>query len=164
MQLQRNYSWLANGALRNRRAGVGVLACHIRKSVVGLTSRLRRKRDPGGWRILFGKSPYLWLSLALMCFVGLRLDAERASQNTIIQGAEVPEGQTARVRATPWHFRSSALRQIVDGALASPDRSAANRHPTGESRRPAALVHVWLTQGQRGIRPALPADGLAALP
>src|SRR6266478_5888230 len=82
-------------------AGIGALASAlslaIRKSILGLTRMLQIAAATLGIAlILFGMSHTLWLSLALMCFVGFGLMQSAAVSNTIIQSL-VPEDKRARV-------------------------------------------------------------------
>jgi len=82
-------------------AGIGALASAlslaIRKSILGLTRMLQIAAAILGIALIFfGMSHRLWLSLALMCFVGFGLMQSAAVSNTIIQ-ALVPEDKRARV-------------------------------------------------------------------
>ena len=76
---------------------VSALSLAIRTSVVGLTRMLQiAAAILGGALILFGMSRTVWVSLALMVFVGFGLMQSAAVSNTIIQSL-VPEDKRARV-------------------------------------------------------------------
>jgi MFS family permease len=77
-------------------AFVSALSLAVRKSVIGLTLMLQVAAAMlGGTLILFGLSHTLWLSLALMVFVGFGLMQGASASNTIIQSL-VPEDKRAR--------------------------------------------------------------------
>jgi len=105
-------------------AGIGALASAlslaIRKSILGLTRMLQIAAAILGIAlILFGMSHTLWLSLALMCFVGFGLMQSAAVSNTIIQ-ALVPEDKRARVMSyyTMAFFGAAPFGSLLTGALA----------------------------------------------
>ena len=96
------------------------LSLAFRKSVVGLTRMLQIAAAMlGGALILFGLSRTLWLSLALMVFVGFGLMQGAAASNTIIQSL-VPEDKRARVMSyyTMAFFGSAPFGSLLAGALA----------------------------------------------
>src|SRR5882762_3466472 len=99
---------------------VSALSLAIRKSVVGLTRMLQiAAATLGGALILFGMSHTLWLSLALMCFVGFGLMQSASASNTIIQSL-VPEDKRARVMSyyTMAFFGAAPFGSLLTGALA----------------------------------------------
>jgi len=99
---------------------VSALSLAIRKSVVGLTRMLQIAAAMlGGSLILFGASHTLWLSLALMCFVGFGLMQSASVSNTIIQSL-VPEDKRARVMSyyTMAFFGAAPFGSLLTGALA----------------------------------------------
>ncbi len=105
-------------------AGIGALASAlslaIRKSILGLTRMLQIAAAMLGIAlILFGMSYTLWLSLALMCFVGFGLMQSAAVSNTIIQSL-VPEDKRARVMSyyTMAFFGAAPFGSLLTGALA----------------------------------------------
>lgn len=105
-------------------SGVGALmsgvSLTLRKSVVGLTSILQiASATLGAALILFGLSHTLWLSLALMVFVGFGLMQVAAVSNTIIQSL-VSEDKRARVMGyyTMAFFGSAPFGSLLAGALA----------------------------------------------
>jgi MFS family permease len=105
-------------------SGVGALASGlslaIRKSVVGLTRMLQiAAAILGGALILFGLSRVLWLSLALMVFVGFGLMQGAAVSNTIVQSL-APEDKRARVMSyyTMAFFGAAPFGSLLAGALA----------------------------------------------
>jgi MFS family permease len=105
-------------------SGIGALASAIslafRKSVVGLTRMLQMATAMlGGALILFGLSHTLWLSLALMVFVGFGMIQAASVSNTIIQ-ALVPEDKRARVMSyyTMAFFGSAPFGSLLAGMLA----------------------------------------------
>ncbi len=73
----------------------------------------------GGGLILFGMSHTLWVSLALMSFVGFGLIQSAAVSNTIIQSL-VPEDKRARVMSyyTMAFFGAAPFGSLLTGALA----------------------------------------------
>lgn len=105
-------------------SGIGALtsglSLAVRKSVVGLTRMLQIAAAMlGGALILFGVSHVLWLSLALMVFVGFGLMQAAAVSNTIIQSL-VPEDKRARVMGyyTMAFFGAAPFGSLLAGALA----------------------------------------------
>ena len=105
-------------------AGIGALASGlslaIRKSILGLARILQIAATMlGGALILFGMSHTLWLSLALMGFVGFGLMQSAAVSNTIIQSL-VPEDKRARVMSyyTMAFFGAAPFGSLLTGALA----------------------------------------------
>jgi MFS family permease len=101
-------------------AVVSGLSLAARKSVVGLTRMLQIAAAMlGGALILFGLSHTLWLSLALMVFVGFGLMQAAAVSNTIIQSL-VPEDKRARAMSyyTMAFFGSAPFGSLLAGALA----------------------------------------------
>jgi len=105
-------------------SGIGALvsafSLAIRKSVAGLTRMLQiAAAILGGSLILFGTSHTLWLSLALMCFVGFGLMQSASVSNTIIQSL-VPEDKRARVMSyyTMAFFGAAPFGSLLTGALA----------------------------------------------
>ena len=105
-------------------SGIGALtsglSLAVRKSVVGLTRMLQiAAATLGGALILFGLSHVLWLSLALMVFVGFGLMQGAAVSNTIIQSL-VPEDKRARVMGyyTMAFFGAAPFGSLLAGALA----------------------------------------------
>src|SRR6266481_1658660 len=99
---------------------VSALSLAIRRSVVGLTRMLQIAAAMlGGALILFGLSHALWLSLALMCFVGFGLMQSASASNTIIQSL-VPEDKRARVMSyyTMAFFGAAPFGSLLAGALA----------------------------------------------
>ena len=99
---------------------VSALSLAIRKSVVGLTRMLQIAAGMlGTGLILFGMSHMLWVSLALMGFIGFGLMQSTSVSNTIIQ-ALVPEDKRARVMsyyATAF-FGAAPFGSLLAGALA----------------------------------------------
>jgi MFS family permease len=105
-------------------SGIGALvsglSLAVRKSVLGLTRMLQiAAATLGGALILFGLSHTLWLSLALMVFVGFGLMQSAAASNTIIQSL-VPEDKRARAMSyyTMAFFGASPFGSLLAGALA----------------------------------------------
>jgi MFS family permease len=101
-------------------AFVSALSLAVRKSVVGLTRMLQiASAMLGGALILFGLSNRLWLSLALMVFVGFGLMQSAAASNTIIQSL-VPEDKRARAMSyyTMAFFGAAPFGSLLAGALA----------------------------------------------
>ncbi len=99
---------------------VSALSLAVRKSVVGLTRMLQIAAAMlGGALILFGLSHTLWLSLALMVFVGFGLMQGASVSNTIIQSL-VPEDKRARVMSyyTMAFFGAAPFGSLLAGALA----------------------------------------------
>jgi MFS family permease len=87
--------WLTGASGVGALAGALMLA--VRKSVVGLTSRIRLAAGLfGAGLIAFGFSHVLWVSLLLMLVVGWGMMTGLASSNTIIQTL-VPEDKRGRV-------------------------------------------------------------------
>jgi MFS family permease len=105
-------------------SGVGALTSGLslaaRKSVVGLTRMVQiAVAVLGAALILFGLSRILWLSLALMVFVGFGLMQAAAISNTIIQSL-VPEDKRARAMSyyTMAFFGAAPFGSLLAGALA----------------------------------------------
>ncbi len=105
-------------------SGVGALASGLslalRKSVVGLTRMLQMAAALlGSALILFGLSHTLWLSLALMVFVGFGLMQCAAASNTIVQSL-VPEDKRARAMGyyTMAFFGAAPFGSLLAGTLA----------------------------------------------
>ena len=105
-------------------SGIGALASAlslaIRKSVLGLTRMLQiAAAILGAALILFGVSRILWVSLALMAFVGFGLMQSAAVSNTIIQSL-VPEDKRARVMSyyTMAFFGAGPYGSLLTGTLA----------------------------------------------
>jgi MFS family permease len=105
-------------------AGIGALVSAIslafRKSVVGLTRMLQVASGMLGVAlILFGLSHTLWLSIALMVFVGFGMLQAASASNTIIQSL-VPEDKRARAMSyyTMAFFGSAPFGSLFAGALA----------------------------------------------
>jgi MFS family permease len=105
-------------------SGIGALvsafSLAVRKSVVGLTRMLQiASATLGSSLILFGLSRTLWLSLALMVFVGFGLMQSAAASNTIIQSL-VPEDKRARAMSyyTMAFFGGAPFGSLMAGALA----------------------------------------------
>jgi MFS family permease len=105
-------------------SGVGALisafSLAVRKSAVGLTRMLYiASAMLGGALILFGLSHTLWLSLALMVFVGFGLMQGASASNTIIQSL-VPEDKRARAMSyyTMAFFGAAPFGSLLAGALA----------------------------------------------
>jgi MFS family permease len=99
---------------------VSALSLAVRKSVVGLTRMLQiASATLGGALILFGLARTLWLSLALMVFVGFGLMQSAAASNTIIQSL-VPEDKRARAMSyyTMAFFGAAPFGSLLAGALA----------------------------------------------
>jgi MFS family permease len=99
---------------------VSALSLAIRKSVVGLTRMLQiAAAILGAALILFGMSRTLWVSLALMAFVGFGLMQSAAVSNTIIQSL-VPEDKRARVMSyyTMAFFGAVPFGSLLTGMLA----------------------------------------------
>ncbi len=87
--------WLTGASGVGALAGALMLA--VRKSVVGLTSRIRLAAGLFGAGLIgFGFSHVLWISLLLMLVVGWGMMTGLASSNTIIQTL-VPEDKRGRV-------------------------------------------------------------------
>lgn len=104
--------------------GVGALASAlslaVRKSVVGLTRMVPVSAAIlGGGLICFGLSRTLWVSLALMVFVGFGLMQGASASNTIIQTL-VPEDKRARVLSyyTMAFFGAAPFGRLLAGVLA----------------------------------------------
>jgi len=105
-------------------SGVGALASAVslaaRKSVVGLTGMLGIATGIlGSALILFGLSHTLWLSLALMVFVGFGMIQVASVSNTVIQ-LLVPEDKRARAMSfyTMAFFGAAPFGSLLAGALA----------------------------------------------
>ena len=105
-------------------SGVGALlsalSLALRRSVVGLTRMLQiATATLGSALMLFGLSHVLWLSLALMLFVGFGLMQVAAASNTIIQSL-VPEEKRARAMSyyTMAFFGTAPFGSLLAGALA----------------------------------------------
>jgi MFS family permease len=105
-------------------SGVGALtsalSLAVRRSVVGLTRMLQIAAAMlGGALILFGLSHTLWLSLALMMFVGFGLMQCASASNTIIQSL-VPEDKRARAMSyyTMAFFGAAPFGSLMAGAMA----------------------------------------------
>ncbi|HEY1754609.1 MAG TPA: MFS transporter [Bryobacteraceae bacterium] len=105
-------------------SGVGALtsalSLAVRRSVVGLTRMLQIAAAMlGGALILFGLSHTLWLSLALMVFVGFGLMQCASASNTIIQSL-VPEDKRARAMSyyTMAFFGAAPFGSLMAGAMA----------------------------------------------
>jgi MFS family permease len=105
-------------------SGIGALVSGVslamRKSVVGLTSMLQiAAAILGSALILFGLSHTLWVSLALMVFVGFGLTQNASVSNTIIQSL-VPEDKRARVMSyyTMAFFGAAPFGSLLVGSLA----------------------------------------------
>jgi MFS family permease len=99
---------------------VSALSLAIRKSVVGLTRMLQIGAAMLGVAlILFGLSHTLWVSLALMVFVGFGLMQGVSASNTIIQSL-VPEDMRARAMSyyTMAFFGAAPFGSLLAGALA----------------------------------------------
>jgi MFS family permease len=114
----KTFGWLT-GAL-GIGALVSALSLAMRKSVVGLTRMLQiAAATLGAGLILFGMSHTLWVSLALMGFIGFGLMQSTSVSNTIIQ-ALVPEDKRARVMsyyATAF-FGAVPFGSLLAGAVA----------------------------------------------
>jgi MFS family permease len=101
-------------------AFVSALSLAVRKSVIGLTRMLQVAAAMlGGTLILFGLSHTLWLSLALMVFVGFGLMQGASASNTIIQSL-VPEDKRARSMSyyTMAFFGAAPFGSLLAGTLA----------------------------------------------
>jgi MFS family permease len=105
-------------------SGIGVLvsalSLAIRKSVLGLTRMVQIAAAMlGSALLLVGISRTLWVSLALMSFVGFGLMQSAAVSNTIIQSL-VPEDKRARVMSyyTMAFFGAAPFGSLLAGALA----------------------------------------------
>ena len=105
-------------------SGIGALvsglSLAVRKSVVGLTRMLQIAAALlGGALIFFGLSHALWLSLALMVFVGFGLMQGASVSNTIVQSL-VTEDKRARVMGyyTMAFFGAAPFGSLLAGALA----------------------------------------------
>jgi MFS family permease len=99
---------------------ISALSLAVRKSVVGLTCMVQVAAVMLGTApILFGLSHALWLSLALMVFVGFGLMQGASVSNTIIQSL-VPEDKRARVMSyyTMAFFGAAPFGSLLAGALA----------------------------------------------
>ena len=110
--------WLAGAA--GLGALVSALSLAARKSVLGLTRMLQiASALLGGALILFGLSRTLWLSLALMTFVGFGMMQVASASNMIIQSL-VPEDKRARVMSyyTMAFFGAAPFGSLLAGALA----------------------------------------------
>ena len=105
-------------------AGIGALVSAIslavRKSIAGLTRMLQiASAILGGALIFFGLSHTLWLSLALIVFVGFGLVQGASASNTIIQSL-VPEDKRSRVLSyfAMAFFGAAPFGSLLAGALA----------------------------------------------
>jgi MFS family permease len=99
---------------------VSALSLAVRKSVVGLTRMLQISSAMlGGALILFGLSHTLWLSLALMGFIGFGMLQAASASNTIIQSL-VPEDKRARAMSyyTMAFFGAAPFGSLLAGTLA----------------------------------------------
>jgi MFS family permease len=99
---------------------ISALSLAVRKTVVGLTRMVQiASATLGAALILFGLSHTLWLSLALMVFVGFGLMQTAAASNTIIQ-ALVTEDKRARAMSyyTMAFFGGAPFGSLLAGALA----------------------------------------------
>lgn len=99
---------------------ISALSLAVRRSVVGLARMLQIAAAVlGGALILFGLSHTLWISLALMVFVGFGLMQGASASNTIIQSL-VPEDK--RARAMSYYgmafFGAAPFGSLLAGALA----------------------------------------------
>ena len=100
---------------------ISALSLAVRTSVVGLARMLQIAAAVlGGALILFGLSHTLWISLALMVFVGFGLMQGASASNTIIQSL-VPEDQRARAMSyyAMAFFGAAPLGCLLAGALAA---------------------------------------------
>jgi MFS family permease len=104
--------------------GVGALtsalSLAVRKSVVGLTGMIQIASGMLGISLmLFGLSSVLWLSLALMVFVGFGLMQCASASNTVIQSL-VPEDKRARVMSyyTMAFFGAAPIGSLLAGFVA----------------------------------------------
>ncbi|HYZ83118.1 MAG TPA: MFS transporter, partial [Bryobacteraceae bacterium] len=101
-------------------AFISALSLVVRKSVVGLTRMLQVAAALlGTTLILFGLSHWLWLSLALMVFVGFGMIQSVSVSNTLIQ-LLVAEDKRARVMSyyTMAFFGSAPFGSLLAGAMA----------------------------------------------
>jgi MFS family permease len=105
-------------------AGIGALvsavSLAVRKSIVGLTRMLQiASAILGGALILFGLSHTLWLSLALIAFVGFGLVQGASASNTIIQSL-VSEDKRSRVMSyfAMAFFGAAPFGSLLAGTLA----------------------------------------------
>jgi MFS family permease len=105
-------------------SGIGALvsglSLAVRKSTAGLTRMLQIAAAVlGGALILFGLSDRLWLSLALMVFVGFGLMQVFSASNTVIQSL-VPEDKRGRVMSyyVMAIFGTAPFGSLLAGALA----------------------------------------------
>ncbi len=99
---------------------ISALSLAVRKSVVGLARMLQIAAAMlGGALMLFGLSHTLWISLALMVFVGFGLMQTASASNTIIQSL-VPEDKRARAMSyyTMAFFGAAPFGSLLAGALA----------------------------------------------
>ena len=99
---------------------VSALSLAVRKSELGFTRMLQvAAAILGGALILFGLSHTLWLSLALMVFVGFGLMQCASASNTIIQSL-APGDKRARVMSyyTMAFFGTAPFGSLMAGALA----------------------------------------------
>ena len=99
---------------------ISALSLAVRRSVVGLTRMLQIAAAVlGGALILFGLSHTLWISLALMVFVGFGLMQAASASNTIIQSL-VPEDKRARAMSyyAMAFFGAAPFGSLLAGALA----------------------------------------------
>jgi MFS family permease len=109
---------------------VSALSLAVRKSVVGLTRMLQISSAMlGGALILFGLLHTLWLSLALMGFIGFGMIQAASASNTIIQSL-VTEDKRARAMSyyTMAFFGAAPFGSLLAGTLAdqigAPTRSS----------------------------------------
>jgi MFS family permease len=105
-------------------SGVGALvsgfSLALRKSAAGLMRMIPIAAAMLGFGlILFGLSHTLWLSLALMAFIGFGLVQTAAASNTVIQSL-MPEDKRARVMSyyTMAFFGAAPFGSLLAGALA----------------------------------------------
>jgi MFS family permease len=99
---------------------ISALSLAVRRSVVGLARMLQIAAAVlGGALILFGLSHTLWISLALMVFVGFGLMQAASASNTIIQSL-VPEDKRARAMSyyAMAFFGAAPFGSLLAGALA----------------------------------------------
>jgi MFS family permease len=152
-------------------AGIGALisgvSLTLRKSVLGLTRMLQISiAILGAALILFGLSHTLWLSIALMAFVGFGMLQGASASNTIIQSL-VPEDKRARVMSyyTMAFFGAAPFGSLFAGALADRIGAPHTVFITGASCLAASLWYTFELPKIRAVmRPIYQQMGILPAP
>jgi predicted MFS family arabinose efflux permease len=144
-------------------SGIGALtsalSLAVRKSVVGLERMLQvASAMLGSALILFGLSHTMWLSFALMVFVGFGLMQCASASNTIIQSLV-----TEDKRAHHGLFWRSAVRQSSGRRIGPPDWSSPHCfHHRRVLSGWLVLLYARFAEGQRHYEADVPGNGSVA--